>query len=53
MMLGNSVAPQPWAAVGQHIGNWLTGGERVEAVNQGLVSVKTLLEDNGQLAMAF
>lgn len=53
MMLGNSVAPQPWAAVGRHIGKWLTGEERVEAVNEGQVSVKTLLEDNGQIAMAF
>ena len=62
MMLGNAVAPKPWIAVGEHIGNWLVTAVQPEReVNDApiknsqhyVASIQTTIEPNGQVALAF
>lgn len=56
MMLGNSVAPKPWEALGNFIGAWLTSlvvPAKTTPVNNVTPIRKTevTVEDNGQFAM--
>jgi DNA (cytosine-5)-methyltransferase 1 len=52
MMLGNSVAPQPWDALGQFVGAWLSDLAKPTTSNGQAINVAAVMEESGQFAMA-
>lgn len=51
MMLGNSVAPQPWSALGQFVGEWLMDIVIPTISNGQQVKTHLVMERSGQMAM--